>query len=409
MTTATQARAAFAPISLSRVRSGSEAAIFVVAATRVLWFPMLPNRGDHGWGSFAIAHTPTTIYGSSHLAQFALYCLSRLRLGPVAPSHALAALHLGSRVVGLVYLLAVWSWGRKLEPGLGRLLFLLVGMLLTPVTVYFTGYEEIGFYSLPFALLGMSIASGKGRFGSSRYFGAATAGIGAALHGLGFFFLPAFFSLPRGRSRAAWFEMLAENVRTVLAFFAPNGIALLVYLLRLKNVSIVPGDAHGGENGSLLLSWTYRRDGHYFLQGVHVVHVLEIVALTAPALFIAALAFARGPAPRLEPFRTKPWLVSLSLLGAFGLVFGARFNANPWFGAVYDFDMYAAALAPLQLAATAYVCTKNGGLVAKAAVVIVSLVVTAVFHRWIQTTTLGIPGFLDGIQLIWFPVTRPMA
>ncbi|AKU94363.1 hypothetical protein AKJ09_01027 [Labilithrix luteola] len=369
---------------------------------------MLPNRGDESWGSSLIAHTPKTIYGSSHLAQVMLYGLSRLPLVPLAPTRALGAMHLGSRLIGLLYLVAVSSWARKLEPGTTRLLFLVVGMFLTPVTVYFTGYEEVGFYSLPFVLLGMSIATGSQRLGRWRYLGAATAGIGAALHGLGFFFLPAFLSLPRARTRGALRDSLVENVYSVLAFFAPNGVAFLAYFLRMKDVTIVPGDARGGENGSLLLQWTFRRDGHYFLQTAHAVHVLEIVALTAPAFVVAALAFASGPSPRLAPFRAERWLSSFAILGAFGAAFGALFNANPWFGPTYDFDLYAPALAPLQLASAAYVFTKNGGLVAKVAVVVVSIVITVVFHRWIATTNLGIPGLLDGIQLIWFPVTRPM-
>ena len=183
-------------------------------------------------------------------------------------------------------------------------------------------------------------------------------------------------------------------------------MTFLAYLLFMPTARLTPGDANGGLNGSLLLELGKRRDGHYLLQSKHVIHVLEILALTAPAVmvFLAVLALTRRRPRPLSP---------LLALGGAGLIFAILFNPNPWWDAIYDFDMYAPALAPLQLGVVLATCAliprgAPWGGVARGALVVVSAAMTLIFHRWIWERKLGVPGLVDHIPLVWFPTTAPL-
>jgi len=266
--------------------------------------PPVPKY-NAAWGDYIVEETPLVIWGSSHFGQVANYAL--LQAGRLAypDFDAHQALALASYLMGLVYLVAIAILALPL-PRTRQVGFFIIASL-SPITVFFHGDEELGAYPFPFLLLALGLHRiWKGEPGERDVAVSLLGGLGAALHGVGLFFLPGVIALRLAASRAGRslrYRALISAEATA-TFFGVSGALVVLYIVAFKNVRFVPGDAGGAGQGTLLLpllgSVPARGEfqAYSFFSLVHLWDIATILLLGAPAfcLFVLVALFQRQSA-----------------------------------------------------------------------------------------------------------------
>ncbi|MCE9637376.1 MAG: hypothetical protein K8T90_16855 [Planctomycetes bacterium] len=332
-----------------RVLLGVVAVVFVVALLNV-GRPTL--RGDVKWGAHLIAETPKRILFSSHLAQVTGW--AALESG--VADRARDAMSFVSRCGAFAWAAAAVAFvvataGSASSTSLGNRFAtripLLVALMLTPLTLFFCGYEELGHLGAPFALLAAALLVA----GRSPLLAALAVGCAAAVHGVGFALVP-------GLLAACWlsettrFRRIVTTIAAAHVVFVPTVVCVLAYRVALPRAVLSAGDAFGGASGRLLLPVWGEYRGVSLWSVDHWAHVARIGWRGAPAVIVALAACC---VPRVRA-GLADWIVRrrgvvLLAVSAFGFV--AHFFAG--YGPRYDADLLIPACALLNVAACLFV------------------------------------------------------
>lgn len=299
-----------------------------LAAMLFFWLVVGPPAPhERTWGESLVRGTPTEIWFSSHLGQVLNYGVLTVVRATIAPEFtAFQAIALDSYLMGLLYLLAIVLLAQSLDRGSQGLFVVLAAV--SPVTILFHGHRGsfVG-YPVPFLLLAVGLYRlWRDRPRERQLVVSYLGGLGAALHGLGLFFLPGILLMHLAAEPGIWRRPAAFAVRTAEAlslFFGVSGAAILVYVLLFKEVSIFPGDAHGGTSGLLLPLFSevpatvgFRAYSFFSLQ--HLRDVAVMLLWGAPAL---CLALAYAPFRRALVAQDLRSNAVLWFLGLMGLIF----------------------------------------------------------------------------------------
>lgn len=351
---------------MSAVRRSWHLLVPCLAAFLFFWFVVGPPAPhDRTWGERIVQGTPTEIWFSSHLGQVLNYGVLTVVRATIAPEFsAFQAIALDSYVMGLLYLLAAVVLARPLDRGSQSLFVILAAV--SPVTILFHGHRG-GFvgYPVPFLLLAVGLYRlWRDRLRERQLVVSYLGGFGAALHGLGLFFLPGILLMHLAAEPDAWRRPAAFAVRTAEAlslFFGVSGAAILVYVLLFKEVSIVPGDAHGGAAPLLLPLFSevpatvgFRAYSFFSLQHLRDVAVMMLWGAPALCLVLAYAPFRRALVA--QDLRSNAVVWFLGLMGVILVVW--------WYPAV-DVVVFAynavAALAVLQTLSLLFLLTVHVG------------------------------------------------
>lgn len=312
---------------MSAVRRSWPVLITCVAAMLFFWTAVGPPAPhERTWGERIVEGTPREIWFSSHLGQALNYGVLTLVRATVATDFsAFQAIALDAYLMGALYLLAIVVLARSLD-ATGQRLFVALAAL-SPVTILFHGHRGsfIG-YPVPFLLLAVGVHRLWLDRPRERRLGIGfLGGLAAALHGVGLFFLPGIL-LMYAAETGPWRRPAAFALRTAEAlsvFFGVSGAAVLLYMLCFRDVSIIPGDAHGGAASLLLplfseVPETVGFRAYSFFSLLHLSDIAVMLLWGAPALCMA-LAYApfrRAVVARELRSDPAPWL-----LGLMGLLF----------------------------------------------------------------------------------------
>ncbi len=304
--------------------------MLVPCAAAMMFFWILvgpPAPHERTWGEGIVEGTPTEIWFSSHLGQVLNYgVLVLVRATLDADFSAFQAITLDAYLMGALYLLAVVLLARPLDR-VGQSLFVVLAAL-SPVTMLFHGHRGsfIG-YPVPFLLLAVSVYRLRRTGPRERGLGIGSlGGLAAAFHGLGLFFLPGILLMHAAAEPGVWRRPVALALRiaeAVSIFFGVSGAAVLLYMLRFPDVSIIPGDTHGGVAPLLLplfseVPATVGFRAYAFFSPLHLGDIAVMLLWGAPALCmgLAYAPFRRAVVARELRTDPAPWL-----LGMMGLVF----------------------------------------------------------------------------------------
>lgn len=207
------------------------------------------------WGRTIVANTPQQIWLSSHFGQVLDFIV--LQAGRLSDLTFTAhdAMSIVSYANGVVYIAALVVLG--IGQGRGAQVRLMIAGMVSPITVYLRGDEEMGAYPFPLLILVAGLALvWRERLRIYHVVTDLLAGVAAAAHGSGLFFLPGIVALRWAAERPRHPERLTLGLRlldTSAIFFAPAGALLIAYVLIFRTTAIVGGDATGGSWGTLLL------------------------------------------------------------------------------------------------------------------------------------------------------------
>lgn len=267
----------------------------VVALTAALYL-LVPGpavgQDNVGWARSIVAQTPQQIWASSHFGQVVDYVVLTVLRALEPSASGFTAMRAVSFGMGLVYLAALAVLSTSV-PRPARIPLFIVGAV-SPISVFLHGEEEIPYYPFPLLVLVAALWRTMDAPARARWLSplAGMAGIAAALHGVGLFFLPGVLALPvTARSVAGPVrDRVITLVGTALAFFGPTGALFILYVLVFPGVTIFPGDASGGGQQRLFvpLLGAIPEIGEFraysFFSLTHLGDVALLIVSGAPAL-----------------------------------------------------------------------------------------------------------------------------
>lgn len=195
----------------------------------LIFLPDMPCHGDTSWGHFIIAHTPSKIWGSSHFAQVINYFIYKILSALKIISSVYDTMNFISIIFGAIYILIIYLISQCFTRPTIRWSFFFTAFI-SPVTVFFAGYREFGYYPIPLLIFSFYLMlQNKNKAETASFF----AGIGSALHGLGFFFFPGLLFVLIYQKRKEKITLLATSVTRITAFyFVFTGIPFIVYIIQ---------------------------------------------------------------------------------------------------------------------------------------------------------------------------------
>lgn len=256
------------------------------------------------WSRTLVQNTPQQIWASSHFGQVLDYLILQA-VRHVRPGFtASGAMSYASYLNGAVYIAALVVLGI----GLGRSAqsrLLIVG-LVSPLTVFLRGDEQIGAYPFPLLILVAGLAlMWRDRVRAHHVALELLAGTAAALHGSGLLFLPGILAIRFAAERSIRRPAVAVMFRlteSAVTFFGPTGVLLIAYVLVFRHTTIVAGDATGGSWGTLWLppfgtlhATLPEFQDYAFWSGQHATDVATMLVFGAPAFLflVGRLGVAR--------------------------------------------------------------------------------------------------------------------
>ena len=277
-------------------------AIGAAAIASLLATSPLVGADNATWARSIIADTPHQIWASSHFGQVLNYAVLFL-LTRVDPAFTpIASMRIVSYAIGLLYVAALGLLATTV-PTRGRVAFFVIGVV-SPLTVFLHGEEEIAYYPFPVLVLVAALwRRAQARQGGVSGTGlAALGGLAAALHGVGLFFVPGIIALSSrtlGGGRSLSRRVLA-SAEPLLIFFGANGALFILYVLAFPSGSIVPGDAGGGGQRTLFVPLfgtipTFNEFREYsFFSLAHLQDVVMLLCMGAPALLVLGAVAVRA-------------------------------------------------------------------------------------------------------------------
>lgn len=317
---------------MRRLSGGDSVFAVVVAVTSIgslLATSPLVGSDNSTWARSIIADTPQHVWASSHFGQVLDYLVLKALSWREPATTAIATMRLVSYAFGLLYITAIALLATGL-PSRGRVAFFIIGVI-SPLTVFLHGEEEIAYYPFPVLILVMAIwrRTGGSHAGALDAVLTALGGVAAALHGVGLFFLPGIIGLGwrSGVTVQSLRDRIVVTLHSFLVFFGPSGVLFVLYILAFPAGSIVPGDAGGGGQRTLFVPLfgtipAFNEFRAYsFFSLTHLQDVAMVMGMGAPALLTLGVAAIVARRTVIDQLRADGPLWGLAGCGILFVIF----------------------------------------------------------------------------------------